>query len=47
MITIGSLRAEDRAAWEALARGYKAFYRTAVPASSSTRRHAAEAWRGC
>jgi GNAT superfamily N-acetyltransferase len=24
-------RAEDRAAWEVLARGYKAFYRTAVP----------------
>ncbi|MFD0267465.1 GNAT family N-acetyltransferase [Streptomyces sp. NPDC127106] len=31
MITIASLREEDRAAWEALARGYKAFYRTTVP----------------
>lgn len=31
MINIGSLREEDRAAWEVLARGYKAFYRTAVP----------------
>ncbi|MGW1498360.1 N-acetyltransferase family protein [Streptomyces mirabilis] len=31
MINIGPLREEDRAAWEALARGYKAFYRTAVP----------------
>ncbi|MFD8804358.1 GNAT family N-acetyltransferase [Streptomyces sp. NPDC059597] len=31
MIDIGSLREEDRAAWEVLARGYKAFYRTAVP----------------
>ncbi|SPF06378.1 hypothetical protein SMA5143A_7206 [Streptomyces sp. MA5143a] len=30
MITIGSLCEEDRAAWEALARGYKAFYRTMV-----------------
>ncbi|MEV6393425.1 GNAT family N-acetyltransferase [Streptomyces sp. NPDC051907] len=30
MINTGSLREEDRAAWEALARGYKAFYRTAV-----------------
>lgn len=96
MITIGSLREEDRAAWEALARGYKEFYRAMVPDEgyeqtwqrlrgdaefhgigawshgelvgiahylfhrrsgwktvatsrtfSSTRRHAAEAWRGC
>ncbi|PWI14183.1 GNAT family N-acetyltransferase [Streptomyces sp. Act143] len=31
MITIGSLRPEDRARWEELARGYKAFYRTEVP----------------
>ncbi|MEU7073044.1 GNAT family N-acetyltransferase [Streptomyces narbonensis] len=31
MITMGSLREEDRAAWERLARGYKVFYRTAVP----------------
>ncbi|MFG2293316.1 GNAT family N-acetyltransferase [Streptomyces sp. NPDC048603] len=31
MITVGSLREEDRAVWEALARGYKAFYRTTVP----------------
>jgi ribosomal protein S18 acetylase RimI-like enzyme len=31
VINIGSLREEDRAAWEVLARGYKAFYRTAVP----------------
>src|SRR4051794_17237509 len=31
MIDVGALRPEDRAAWEALARGYKAFYRTAVP----------------
>ncbi|MDT7841433.1 GNAT family N-acetyltransferase [Streptomyces justiciae] len=31
MITIGSLRPEDRAGWEELARGYKAFYRTEVP----------------
>ncbi|MCZ1011850.1 GNAT family N-acetyltransferase [Streptomyces lydicus] len=30
MINTGPLREEDRAAWEALARGYKAFYRTAV-----------------
>lgn len=30
MINIGVLRAEDRAAWEALARGYKAFYETPV-----------------
>ena len=26
MIEIGRLRQEDRAAWEVLARGYKAFY---------------------
>ncbi|MGW7366462.1 N-acetyltransferase family protein [Streptomyces sp. NPDC054841] len=31
MIVIGSLRPEDRAAWEVLARGYKSFYRTSVP----------------
>lgn len=31
MADIGSLREEDRAAWEVLARGYKAFYRSAVP----------------
>ncbi|MCW6010564.1 GNAT family N-acetyltransferase [Micromonospora sp. CPCC 205371] len=30
MINIGSLRPTDRAAWEALARGYKAFYQTPV-----------------
>ncbi|HLK00980.1 MAG TPA: GNAT family N-acetyltransferase [Streptosporangiaceae bacterium] len=28
MLEIGELRSEDRAAWEALARGYKAFYGT-------------------
>ncbi|MEV7616192.1 GNAT family N-acetyltransferase [Streptomyces sp. NPDC089799] len=31
MISVGSLREEDRAAWEVLARRYKAYYRTAVP----------------
>ena len=31
MIDIGPLGPEDRAAWEVLARGYKAFYRTVVP----------------
>ncbi|MEU8246107.1 GNAT family N-acetyltransferase [Nonomuraea sp. NPDC048916] len=31
VIDIGPLRPEDRAAWEALARGYKAFYETTVP----------------
>ena len=31
MIEIGPLRPKDRAAWETLARGYKAFYRTEVP----------------
>ena len=31
MTLIESLRPEDRAAWEILARGYKAFYRTEVP----------------
>ncbi|MFG2827394.1 GNAT family N-acetyltransferase [Streptomyces sp. NPDC048434] len=31
MIDIGALREEDRAVWEVLARGDKAFYRTAVP----------------
>ncbi|MGW4197092.1 N-acetyltransferase family protein [Streptomyces sp. NPDC005004] len=30
MIDIGSLHEEDRVAWEVLARGYKAFYQTAV-----------------
>ncbi|MFC5183954.1 GNAT family N-acetyltransferase [Actinomadura harenae] len=31
MIEIGALRPDDRDAWEVLARGYKAFYRTEVP----------------
>ena len=31
MIEIASLREEDRAAWERLARGYKAFYETEHP----------------
>ncbi|GGS18762.1 N-acetyltransferase [Streptomyces humidus] len=31
MIETGSLRPQDRAAWESLARGYKRFYRTDVP----------------
>jgi GNAT superfamily N-acetyltransferase len=31
MIEISPLRPQDRAAWEVLARGYKAFYRTTVP----------------
>jgi GNAT superfamily N-acetyltransferase len=31
MIEIGALRPEDRAAWEVLARGYKAFYRDPMP----------------
>ena len=31
MIEIGQLRPEDRAAWEVLARGYKAFYREPEP----------------
>ena len=31
MIDIAPLAAEDRAEWEALARGYKAFYRTEIP----------------
>jgi GNAT superfamily N-acetyltransferase len=31
MIAVAPLRAEDRAAWEPLARGYKAFYRTELP----------------
>lgn len=31
MITVDPLRSEDRAAWEVLARGYKAFYETPVP----------------
>ncbi len=31
MIEVGPLRADERAAWEVLARGYKEFYRTSVP----------------
>jgi GNAT superfamily N-acetyltransferase len=31
VIEVAPLRAEDRAEWEALARGYKAFYETQVP----------------
>jgi GNAT superfamily N-acetyltransferase len=31
MIEVGPLRAEERAAWEVLARGYKAFYRESEP----------------
>lgn len=31
MIEIGSLRPEDRDAWETLARGYKTFYRAETP----------------
>jgi GNAT superfamily N-acetyltransferase len=31
MIAIGPLRPDDRAEWEPLARGYKAFYRTDLP----------------
>ncbi|NUW40486.1 GNAT family N-acetyltransferase [Nonomuraea rhodomycinica] len=31
VIEIGPLRSQDRAAWEVLARGYKAFYNTDVP----------------
>jgi hypothetical protein len=31
MIEIDVLRPEDRAAWEVLARGYKAFYRDPLP----------------
>ncbi|MEV5571040.1 GNAT family N-acetyltransferase [Spirillospora sp. NPDC052269] len=31
MIEIGPLRPDERDAWEVLARGYKAFYRTEVP----------------
>jgi GNAT superfamily N-acetyltransferase len=31
VIEVAPLRAEDRAEWEALARGYKAFYRTDIP----------------
>lgn len=33
MIEIGPLAAEDRADWEVLARGYKDFYETVVPAA--------------
>ncbi|MGN9906877.1 N-acetyltransferase family protein [Phytohabitans sp. LJ34] len=40
MITISPLRPEDRAAWEVLARGYKAFYETPVPDEGYT-----ETWR--
>jgi GNAT superfamily N-acetyltransferase len=40
MITTGPLRPEDRAAWEVLARGYKAFYETPVPVEGY-----AETWR--
>ncbi len=31
MIEVGPLRPEDRAAWEVLARGYKAFYQDPMP----------------
>jgi GNAT superfamily N-acetyltransferase len=31
VIEVAPLRAEDRADWEALARGYKAFYETEIP----------------
>jgi len=31
MVEIAALREADRAAWELLARGYKAFYRTELP----------------
>lgn len=31
LLKIAPLRAEDRAGWETLARGYKAFYRTDIP----------------
>lgn len=31
MIEVDALRPEDRAAWEVLARGYKAFYRDPLP----------------
>jgi GNAT superfamily N-acetyltransferase len=34
MIEIDALRPEDRAAWEVLARGYKAFYRDPMPAEA-------------
>ncbi|MDQ0687593.1 GNAT superfamily N-acetyltransferase [Streptomyces achromogenes] len=34
MIETGPLGPEDRAAWETLARGYKTFYRTEVPAEA-------------
>ena len=40
-IGIAPLRPSDRAAWEILARGYKAFYETAHPESVY-----AETWRG-
>jgi GNAT superfamily N-acetyltransferase len=36
MIDVSPLRPEDRDAWEALARGYKAFYRTTVPDAGYT-----------
>jgi GNAT superfamily N-acetyltransferase len=31
MIVVASMEPEDRASWEVLARGYKAFYRTPTP----------------
>jgi len=40
VIGIGPLAEQDRAEWEALARGYKAFYRTDVPDEDYDR-----AWR--
>jgi ribosomal protein S18 acetylase RimI-like enzyme len=40
MIEIMALRPEDRAQWDVLARGYKTFYRTALPDASYE-----EAWR--
>jgi GNAT superfamily N-acetyltransferase len=40
VISIEPLRAADRAGWERLARGYKAFYRTPVPDDGYDR-----AWR--
>jgi len=40
VIEIAALREADRAGWEALARGYKAFYETEIPDA-----HYDEAWR--
>jgi GNAT superfamily N-acetyltransferase len=40
MIDVAPLREEDRAAWEPLARGYKAFYETELPDASYE-----ETWR--